>query len=639
MGVRAALRCSITSPSAGRLAGGALLWLGIAVMAVLLRGVQWDETYEHAQVLVGAVTYPDGHPVLRYVHGVFSIQPWLSAWMLDLTGSAAVVCGFRNVLALLAVVLPTFLITAQLSGRMLWGHIAACYALGGAFLSFDGSYPLTVWPGTFSNGPIGQGWALAGLWGLMARRWGAAAFLVLSMPAVHLGQAPVLFAVACVLAGMEWYRGDRSLLLRAWPYAVAGMFVTVCMAAYIAQQQVSVPESGVYSGASGDVQAIWRGYTFGYDPHRRIPGVNAHIGMFLALLVTVAGAVYSWRQRARIAAHAAVSLYAVVTVVAVLTAEGIHLMLGADTPFLLTSWMPYRLMNHLPTLGLGAAMATAAAIAHERQRLRQLLLFALFLILVLTAKPLLAVFMSGVYQRYVAGGEHILFLWSGAALVMVIVRERGWRGAWAMAAAAGGIGVFIALRHQYGGALLLLGAVAGAFLGRPGTPERSARQLLPFAAAALALFMVVQFYGQWRIRDHLPRSAFEVRVFEHFRDGGGGEAMIAASPQKLLFQARTGQPVFVESATSSYISYRPDLGPVIQRMYEDIYGHGFLAGAERQEWQPVWEGRTAREWGELSEAYGFRYVASPNVTPLNLPALFMEGDWTLYRVPSDLENP
>jgi len=89
---------------------GVLFWLLFCVVAVLIRGVRWDETFEHAQVITGQAPYPEGHPLRVYVRGAFSLQTYASAAALALGAGPALVCGARNVLFLLGTVLPVFLL-------------------------------------------------------------------------------------------------------------------------------------------------------------------------------------------------------------------------------------------------------------------------------------------------------------------------------------------------------------------------------------------------------------------------------------------------------------------------------------------------------------------------------------------------
>ena len=44
---------------------GCALWVAFSVVAMLLRGVRWDENFEFAQAMTGQVPYPDGHPMVQ----------------------------------------------------------------------------------------------------------------------------------------------------------------------------------------------------------------------------------------------------------------------------------------------------------------------------------------------------------------------------------------------------------------------------------------------------------------------------------------------------------------------------------------------------------------------------------------------
>ena len=118
---------------------GAAACMLFAIIAVALRGVRWDETWEHAQILSGQVTYPEGHPLALYVHNAFSFPTHLSAWLLSLGAGPALLCGFRNVLFLLASMLPVYALTATLT-RSIWAALlASLLMMQGILREFDGS--------------------------------------------------------------------------------------------------------------------------------------------------------------------------------------------------------------------------------------------------------------------------------------------------------------------------------------------------------------------------------------------------------------------------------------------------------------------------------------------------------------------
>ena len=173
---------------------GALFWLLFSVVAVVVRGPHWEESFQFAQVLLGQIAYPQGHPMVQHANNLFCIQTYLSAALMWLDPNPVLTCGYRNVLHIFAKLLPFFLFGTLLSRRIIGGHMAALLA----FLAGQGfwnAYPSYVWPESATNGVIGLGFAMLTLFFFAADRPRIAFALVGAMPAVHIGQFPPVLAV------------------------------------------------------------------------------------------------------------------------------------------------------------------------------------------------------------------------------------------------------------------------------------------------------------------------------------------------------------------------------------------------------------------------------------------------------------
>ena len=133
---------------------GTLFWILFTGVAIVLRGVQWDENYEFAQAMLGKVVYDDAHPLRQYTLSAYNLQLYSSALILHLNDNPIWLCGFRNFLFIASTVLPVFLLGTWLSGRSWVGHAATILFLMGIHLEFDGIYPQFIWPGMFSNGHV-----------------------------------------------------------------------------------------------------------------------------------------------------------------------------------------------------------------------------------------------------------------------------------------------------------------------------------------------------------------------------------------------------------------------------------------------------------------------------------------------------
>ncbi len=599
-----------------------------AVVAVAVRGVRWDEAYEHAQILAGQIPYPENHPLYRYVHNGFSAQTYLSALVVWLMPGPLALNGIRNVLFVLASVLPAYLFTRRLTGNTLFGHAAALLTLAGVWLEFDSSYPLSVWPNTFTNGYLGGAYMLLTMYLILTARWRSGFFLLGLAPAIHIGELPAILPVCGLFLLWTFARGDRAELLRALPWGAGGVAICVGFGLLI-RFGFYVPWPETISDAA-NVDAIWKGYTEYFDPHRQFPPVNAHVGAFAALLIGI-GAALTLGSREPLYRWLAIYTASVVAVVWV--AMGIHAALGPETPFLIIGWMPYRLLNLLLPVWLATVIGVLARNDDERGRVGAWMVggaLALYLGL-----PVLRLgFGEELVDRYLASGELVMLLLTGAAYArLALMLPRRWRLtlAWRSAGAIGLVGLIFV--HQLGAASFVAGAALFVLFQKR---FRLAIPALPhwaFLGTAVALAMLLN-YDQFASRTSLPRSSFDENVANYLRDQGERGAVLLAHPSEFLLQARVGNPVLVETQTASLMSYLPALGPWIQQVYLDLYGYGFDQRPSSDldaRWQELWAARSAQEWAALARKYRIGYVIAPAGVPLELEPVVTGESATLYR--------
>ncbi len=408
-------------PALWRGAGACVLF---AIVAVAVRGVRWDETWEHAQILTGLVEYPEGHPLSLYVHNAFSLQTYLSAGMLSLGAGPALVCGFRNVLFLLASLLPVYALAATLTRSVVAGLLAALLMMQGILLEFDGSYPTMVWPETYSNGHIGGGLVLLALAALVAGRFRRAFFLLGFIPCIHVGQWPPLAATVAIFGVHALIVSKKKVTPRALRWAgmfILGLGLTALFWAIHRQFTLPMPVSGPFA-AGGDTEAVWRGYTALHDPHRRFPPGNGHVLLAGTILLAWLLAVYGTEYRIR-RTGLGLALYTSIVGLLVWGTMAIHAVLGTDIPFLLIAWMPYRLINHIPAIAL--ALMIALILARWPQRGWRLLFGAVIVGMLQPLWP--RIVGEALHSRYLAGGECVSFLLFGAALFAVVAVAAGGR--------------------------------------------------------------------------------------------------------------------------------------------------------------------------------------------------------------------
>lgn len=615
-----------------RLWPGVAMWLVVCVAAVAVRGIRWDENYEFAQILADRVLYPAGHPLALYARSVFSGQTWLTTALVALGGGPVLVCGLRNVCYLLASVLPVYLFATRLTGRSRWGHVAALLTLEGILLEFDGSYPMGVWPELYSNGHVGEGWALLTLFALADGRWRMAGLLGALLPAVHVGQAPVLFLLFGGYALAALFRQQYEALRQAVAWAVPGVFL--CFIIYLATRaNAQAPVTNGPYAVTGDAAAIWQGFVANADPHRRFPPGNAHVALVGGLLLT---GLAIWRNRLCHLAGIYRAIFYYITAVALTTwiILLVHILTRPSPPVLLLQWLPYRLVNHVAPLML----AVVCGVLCSTPKTSLILLAAL---LGAAVRPLLVPILGPeIWRSYVFAGDGILFGLYGAAFVTLLfpVNAEDLRRAYPTLRGAClflsvmGLGAY----HQFGAACMALGAVAAAAV-RPVGREAVLRRMQHVAVVALACAVSVlpMLQNQWRHRESLGQSDFERQVATVLADEAAPDSPLAGPPETYALQARIGHAVLVDAATGSYLTYMPRLGPAIQQMYEDWYGIRFDRGGQPLPWDQVWSRRSEQEWRHLAEHYNVTFLLAPAGLSLRLPesARVLESTETaLYRL-------
>lgn len=607
-----------------QIASGLLFWVVFCVLAVALRGVRWDENYEFAQVLLGQVVYPDGHPLAQYVHGFYSLQTWSLAGLMRLLPGPLAVNGFRNLLFLLATVWPPFLLGTLLSGWAKWGHAAALLVLMGIHVPFYSNYPVLVWPDLYSNGHIGLGWALMTLTLLSFGHARCGGFMLGLMPAIHMGQCPPVWCWAFFRGIWLWRRGQREELARAMPWLLAGIAVSVLFGILQQGSALPVPTEGPYASSVAP-ETVLRGYMTHFPEHRAIPWDTGQILVLMAVLLTVPAArwlsvgcrVWLW-----------LGVYAWIVAAIVWGCMAVQTVMGASTPWFVTGWMPYRLINQLSPLLIAVFASLLGGKAAGRPWIAAALLFGVL-------RPLMGVLLpEALFMRYFAMGDGVFFALAGAAGVVLAQGGRRDRTFWLFWMGLAGLGVVaLALVHQFGVACCLLGGAVTAALHRShfATHHRWNTLAVSCGAALLCLLLL----DQWQRREHLPVTLLEMQVRSYLDERRESDAMLLVPYQQESLQARLGHPVMTDMATLTWIPYRPSLGPSLCKMYMDLYGIAIVTGDEdapRPRWFEVWLARKRTDWHNLAAEYGFQYVLAPSFMTLDLPKVVEGATGSLYAI-------
>ncbi len=619
-----------------RILGGAF-WIVFSFAAVLLRGVTWDETYEHALAITGIAPYPEAHPFYIYIRNIFSLQSYLSAGLLWLTHAPVFICYLRDVATLLLMTLPLYFLGFTLANRAMWGHVAVVLGLSNAFIVFASHYGIGVWPGYFSVGAIGAGYALLVFAAFMANWNRTAWFLLALLTAIHLGHWPPLM----MFAGFQLIHWDAAHRKEHWRAAIiwggAGLAIAVLFFLILRLFHVPYPVDGPYF-AEGDAHDIWIKYSSREDLHRFIQylrpfsySVLLIVMVFIVSVFTLISEVPGKRLQS---AFGRILLYAGCVAILSIGIRTIHAVVGDNIPFLLIGWMPYRIPNQLAPVLLCALLAIVARGTSKNHRYLPEIWAAALMLLAFPVASGGVLIPEGIDTRYLAGGEYLIFFLFGGAMAILCEplfaipnsRRRPATVFFLVGLAA------LLWFNQFMAACAMAGLAFHVVVRASLRVNRSHTFASRIAWACIALTLTTHLVREWQQRDHLPRTAFQQGVVDYLAGVDESRAMIIPPIWEVEWSARLGVPVFADYGTPRYVTYVPALAPSIMKMHREVFGFNIdgTPNADRKSWEEF----TPDEWATLGEQYGFRYVVQPAGLPLNIEPVYSEDDYVLYAVPS-----
>jgi hypothetical protein len=606
---------------------GALAWMLFSLLAVALRGIRWEETYEHALIITGIVPYPEGHPCFQYCRNVFSGQSYLSALVLWLIDSPTLVNGYRNVLQLAFCTIPVFLLGARLTGRVAYGHVAVVHVLLGIHRGLQSYYPIESWPHVYAIGQIGTGYALLVLALLLFDCWRTVWFLLGLMVAIHIGQLPVIGAVA----GVQWliylYQGNKKRVLSAVGFFGLGLIPCIIFYAIKSTLYVPLPEEGAYA-ATGDIHAIWAAYTERYDLHRGFARLNpfwkSWIGVGLVLWIAGLCAGPEGRRPFVQQIHRWILLYSVILATVVAAIWGVHQVLGGDIPFLLLGWMPYRLTNHLAILLVPLALGVLLRGAPGN---RAGAAFVMLVLIYAITYPMTAYFLhEELYERYVSNLDTPLWLLAGGAMAAALMQRFPTRKS-RVYARIGQLAVILllALVSPYAAACLLMADAVMTLL------SIFEKRLPPAALVpAASVLLVVLLFQQYDQRESLSIHPLQAEVVQYLEEQGESDAMLVPPYWDAAWLARTRHPIFADYQAAHHMTYMPQLAPALKKMHGEVYG--FPVDGDEGDPLSEWPTRSREEWQALAEAYEIDYVLAPTEMTLQMEPVLEGHPYDLYDV-------
>lgn len=632
---------------------GALFWALFSVIVVMLRGIHWDEHYEFAQVILQQVKYPDNHPFFRCTRNSLNLQVYTSALLLWLNSDPIFLNGFRNILWMLGTTLPMYLLATRISGRPIMGHVAVLLTLLGLHEAFDAAYRMNAYPFYSSTGHIGRAYALFTLSVLLSRSWKTGLFLFGIMPVVHIGQMPILFWWAILFIVASWLTTERRNILRAMPWGALSL--VICIIVWMSRAFISVeaPIDGPYFSES-DAHSLWAAYVARDDIHRALPGnmvkyTNSFLILGMALLIIGAASRVEWKAKPARYLWCWIFVYVSICAGSVWGIMGINYLIGADVPYILIAWMPYRFTNHgaLLLLAVLPCLLLHQAQGNNSKRVDTgSILLCLALLFGLLAPALQWILPGSVYDSYFRMTDGVMFFLCGSVFSLLHRRlkdDDSFRTYWSVLSIVG-CGVML-VSHQFG----TVAALSGFLMERILFIAQSRRNLDPLTTlssvglrsvlGALVIFVTVtQLYRQWEPEQNAFKpSELDMRVKNYLVESGEEDAVLLARPDQYTLQARTKHPVMVDSPLVGWIAYMPSLAPSIDKILDDFYGMGMQRAAETS-WVQLWRDRSESEWKALADEYGLRYILSPAGIPLQLEELFTSSNpWghveTFYRIP------
>lgn len=678
--------------TAGRmLLFGALVWGVYSIAQILINGVVLDETLMPAQIISGAVQYPAGHPHQIYYEKAYNLFHYLAAGVWAIKPAPLVVSAARNFLFLFLSVFAPFAITALLTKRPYWGHLAAAVIVTETTLRFESIYPMWIFPNGASNGHIGLHVAMLVVVLLLAGLWRTGGLMLGLLPAIH----PVMPLLIWPWSAAYFFysRKQRSRKENVRLLCAIGLGLAVCAALaliiYIrAADSVAVPPYDAQSNAHVDGKLIHWQFTVTTDRHRRLAPLwwlAYSVGPVTLLAI---GALLFWTPKRAEAEGSITPDRRTSFWLLALSAIASVYVYGAWTLHFWRGWlpspieiaMPYRFANFTSLLLVPvtvAAMVCAQAAMDSRARRLTLVVIA----------GLLFLAGSGFFSS--RRPELLYALWGLLfAMDFYAYRRHARRRLMSVAAilAIGGMTLAIGGKGRYGdqpvllmkcfmaslliGVLVIgLGALIWSWAERkqegkreesPATFQPAARrwlfkmnwgQVALLCACLMISLPALPRSSRDNVLTQLPRwdmiSPYDRTLKEwltlHARPN---EMILPAIVPQTKIQHKTDHPALMERESLWLMSYMPDLSPVIGTMMRDLYGVDYanpdqinrLASSGRLSWYSslwfdIWKERKRDEWQALGRKYGFRLVLSPSEAPLDLPVALPGPHWTLYEIP------
>ncbi len=577
------------------LAWGALLWSVYAVLIVLKSGVVLDQDLVPAQVIAGSVHYPPGHPHQIFYPRVFNLPTYLLAGLWALRPDPIFLSAIRNWLFMFLSAFVPFALTAALTRRPAWGHVAALFTLSEAAHQFRGIYPSQIFPDFNSDGHVGAHAAMLIVALLLAASWKWGGLLLGLLPAIHPTMAIIVWPWSlCYL----FFKG-RTLApdVRKRLFLSIGTGLAICGALGVfilltAPPLVAPPPYD--SHANGPL--IYRLFETTSDAHRRpLPMVSlGYLVNPLALFGLIA--ILAWKDGKSKAMARWLFLL------------GICIWGYVDGAWLfqrIAGWLPLPVQISMPGryANLSAMLLIPLGVAIIARVRQAPAIFTALILVQAACTPYYHDFL----KRY-----FIVLIWGAALAAHIYLRRR---------------------KASAHGFELPSWCAPAAFL------------------LAVLVSLGIPFNAAWAERASQQNPGYRIQPYDHQLNAwlaahaSADDAILVPTGPASELQSKTGRPVMMELETIYFMTYKPDLAPVIGSMARDFYGLDYadpahlaplLQGGRFTPGSPhvtaAWQSKTVEEWRDLSRKYNFHLVLSLTAVPLPLSPVLPGPRWTLYSI-------
>jgi len=624
------------------------------IFALAISPIVYDETVVAGAVIAGLPPLPVGHPHTYFYVKALSLGNYVAAALLHWFHSAELVSVLRGGVSLWLSIFTPYAITLLLTRRWTWALFTVALVASESLVSYDGIYPVFVFPDVYSHGQIGQTFTLLVIAAWLGGWTRFAAFACGAMPMIHGGMTPALWLWSAAFLAFSSLKPRGADLRRALSWGFAGLLACGAFWAVTQWMASSLHAAPPYVAPSADL-SYGRGFVEMTDFHRQtIPfdryGYSVH-GV-VALLIVAA----IWRYANSIAAEEPARASRLRWTLAVVVIAWGYLFVATLLrrldllPYIVLITMPARMTN-LSTWLLPPLIVVGCA--SLRRSLPELAARA-WLLGLASAMGLAAAwtFLRGHNLTRSHGITAVLGMLLGAGAWMLPTRRRV--GVGALVALAVVFAAIEALhpqtQRQFSLALGFAAALAACavvpFLLRR-APVGITRAAMVLGCSAILVSAapgrLYDSWNQWRA-DILSR--FDVELRDWLKSHATpDEPILTPAWQRSELQLKTGQPVLFELETLWMLTYMPQLGDSLGPMIVDLFGVDYSdvdglrasTGGDRlrlddPRWRATWMERTAQDWKPLSNKYGFRLIVAPKDTPLQLPLAIENGDWRLYVV-------